>query len=599
MDSKAIDQLEEIEKTNKKTGYDSDKNGTLYRLKGVDKIKLANFNARITEEITEDDGVNIKHSYAIQGETCGDTLPIVEIPASKFASLNWLHEWGNRAIIEPGQTNKDYVRHSIQVRSNGITSKTFFTHTGWRKVNNQGWVYLTANGAIGGNNVSVRFPRELQRYNLPVQPEHEVKAIKASLSFLDIGKREITLPLWSYIWLAPLTSLLDPMPNFSAYIQGETGLWKTTLALVLLAHFGLFSSVNNLSNFDDTVNALEKRAFTLKDSLLVIDDYHPAHRRADAQHKEALAQRIIRAYSNRTGRGRLASDTSDKGRYEPRGMLLITGEEIVSLQSTLARIMPIEISQGDISREKLSEIQRSLNLLRSAMCSYITWIRNHIQPIKENFPGRFIQLRDKAFEKDTHKKLPEQIAFLQFALDTALSWISDLGVLSEPKIFSLANEGWDIFTNLAVKQKQRIEREDPVGLFESILQTLVTQGKVRIEDKDDPGHERVIGGLQGDLIGYYDDCCLYLLPPALWQTLQRFCLAEGSHFPFSKNTFYRILAKRNRIKVKDDRNVIPEWIRGKTQRVLKFTGQIKAHEHGTFMDICGIEVRKVSDDSEA
>lgn len=73
----------------------------------------------------------------------------------------------------------------------------------------------------------------------------------------------------------------------------------------------------------------------------------------------------------------------------------------------------------------------------------------------------------------------------------------------------------------------------------------------------------------GDLIGYYDDFYLYMLPPALWHSLQHFCIAEGSLFPFCKNTLYRMLANRKLIEVKGDRHVIPGWIKGKTQRVLK------------------------------
>jgi hypothetical protein len=306
-------------------------------------------------------------------------------------------------------------------------------------------------------------------------------------------------------------------------------------------------------------------------------------------YKESLAQRIIRAYSNRTARGRLNPDTSEKGRYEPRGMLLMTGEEIVSLQSTIARLMVIEISEGDINRTKLTELQGKASLLPHAMSSYIYWLRGHIEEIKDNFPKQFIKLRDKAFKENTHKKLPEQIAFLQFALDTVISWIVDKDVLSENEAFALSKEGWDIFTELSNKQVERLENEDPIKRFIEILQTLITQGKVRIEDKDLPDPDRFMGSPQGELIGYYDDLYLYLLPPALWHSLQRYCIAEGSYFPLSKNTFYRILKNRKLIETRGDQNTIDVRLRGEIKRVLKVIGR----------GICGIGVTKVTEAANA
>jgi hypothetical protein len=553
--------------------YFVDEQGYLCRYKqtkdGKVPSRLANFEAKITQEIVEDNGVDIKHFFVIEGKTSkGLILDPIEVPLNQFSSLNWIYQWGNKAIIEPGQTGRDYLRHSIQTGSNGIQHKTFYAHTGWRQINNE-WAYLSADGAIGQDDVSIKLPRELQRYRIPTTIESEIEAIRASLSFLDIGERSITLPLWCFIYLSPLTTLLNPMPNFSGYIQGETGCFKTTLAVIALSHFGYFGA-NNLNNFDDTANALEKRSFILKDSLMVLDDYHPSTKKSDAQYKESLAQRIIRSYSNRTGRGRLAPDTSDKGKYEPRGMLLITGEEFVALQSTIARIMPIEISEGNIIREKLSEIQKSLFLLPYAMSSYLFWVRDHIQKIIESFNKQFIELREKAFKNNAHMKLPEQLAFLQFSLDTVISWINDKGIISDNEAFALSGEGWKIFTEMAGNQRERLTQEDSVELFKDILQTLIAQGRVRIEDKNDPPTIPIIGGISGDFIGYYDESYMYLLPPALWQCIQRFCLSEGSHFPFSKNTFYRLLANRNLIVTKGNRNVINLWSRGKNHRVLQF-----------------------------
>jgi hypothetical protein len=78
--------------------------------------------------------------------------------------------------------------------------------------------YLSQNGGIGGERFKVKLAEELQRYALPLKPQDEKDAIKTSLSFLELAKKEITLPLYAILYLSPLTTILDPMPNFSGYL---------------------------------------------------------------------------------------------------------------------------------------------------------------------------------------------------------------------------------------------------------------------------------------------------------------------------------------------------------------------------------------------
>lgn len=568
--------------------YFCDPDGNLFKQKneGEYPLKFCNFDARITEEITEDNGIEIMHSYSVSGRSSGYTLPKIDIPAKDFTSLNWLHKWGSSVIIEPGQTNKDVTRHAIQVRSKDVIKTTCYIHTGWREINGK-WCYLTAGGAIGAEDVKVKPGKELERYSLPTIPLNEEGAIKTSLSFLDIGNRGVTIPLWSFLYLSVLTSLLEPQPNFSGYISGDTGTFKTTLAVSLLSHFGNFDATH-LSNLSDTANALEKRAFTLKDALMAIDDYHPATSKKDGQQMETTIQKIIRSASNRTGRHRLNSDSTEKGAYSPRGGILFTGEENPQLQSTLARLMSMEIKKGDIDRSKLTTLQAQAHLLPHAMSSYILWLKENINEIIETFPKRFIQFRDKAFREDSHRKLPDQVAFLQFSLEMILSWMTIKKVVSEVEASTLSKEGWDIFIKLADKQSKRIEGEDPINRFKEILRVLIAQSRVRIEEKDDSLIGKVIGHKDGELIGYYDELFVYLIPPALWHEIQTYSIAEGTCFPFSKNTFFRMLATRGLIVTASDQNTFPEWIRGKTLRVLKFAG------HG----ILGTEISKGSKENE-
>jgi len=535
-------------------------------------VRLANFDARIVRELIEDNGVDVTRLYTIEVVIRGMEPVRLDVPATSFPSMNWLHQLGYSAIIEPGFTIKDHVRHAIQTHSRDVEMTTCYTHTGWRKIKSR-WAYLMTGGALGAEDVSVKMSRELQKYKLPLNPENKSEAMKISLSFLKIGEEDVTFPLFCLPYLSVLTTIINPQPNFSIFLYGETGLFKSTMAVILLSHFGTFDSISNLSNFEDTPNSVEKRAFTLKDTLMVLDDYCPSANRGESERKESMAQRIIRSYSNRTGRGRLNADTSDKGRYEPRGMLLITGEEIVSLMSTLARIFLVEIAKDDIDTEKLTEIQRKAHLLPHAMSFFILWVKDHLNNIKKTFNEEFPEKRRQASKGNMHGKLAEQIAYLHFTFDLVLQWMVKEGIMNNTKKTVLSSRSWEIFMKLAEKHNERLKSEDPVRRFVEILQTLIMQGKVNLlirDSKGKAGYESDnLGGYNAEQIGWFDDEYLYLVPAATWNVIQKYCRAEGSHFPFKKNTLYKMLRSRGIIEASGQKNTVPVRINEKVIKVLK------------------------------
>lgn len=568
------------EKKKSEPAYFLDADGFLCRTKqtrdGKITIPLCNFQAEISEENIIDDGREITHLYMLEGKLRGKLpLPKLEVPASNFAGMGWVHKWGTRAILEPGATIRDFVRHAIQSDSRNVKTLKHFGHMGWREINGE-HVYLHADGAIGADGgISVRLSRELQRYRFPsppLIPDNAEPSLRASLELLDIGDRTVTLPLWCGVYLAPLTSLTSPKPNFSLYAYGNSGTYKTSVAILYLSHFGEFNGIECLSNLDDTIGTLEKRSFILKDTLHVVDDFHPNHRKNDALGAEHIVQRLIRGYSNRTARGRLNPDMSERGRYEPRGMLLLTAEELPTLESTLARVAVIEFGERSIDKERLTDMQGKAPLLSQAMALYIGWVKENMATIVSAFPERFQALRTRAASEGTHRKLPEQAAFLGFALETAVNFFTEKKILTDSEAKALVDEGWTIFGSLAAKQQQRIKDDDPIQLFTDVISTLLIQHNARIDcvSAADGG---AIGA--GDRIGWYDSSCLYLVPTAAWHALQRFCVQEAEHFPFSRNTFFSMLKNRRILApAADGSSTVTMRIGGKVVRVLKIIDRV-------------------------
>jgi hypothetical protein len=94
--------------------------------------------------------------------------------------------------------------------------------------------------------------------------------------------------------------------------------------------------------------------FLLKDVPFVVDDYVPSP--SDAREMEAKLRRLVRAQGNRSGRGRLRSDFTEAPTHPPRGLIIVTGEQLPSGQSTLARTLIQRFEPGDVNLARLSEL---------------------------------------------------------------------------------------------------------------------------------------------------------------------------------------------------------------------------------------------------
>ena len=117
------------------------------------------------------------------------------------------------------------------------------------------------------------------------------------------------------------------------------------------------------------------------------------------------------------------------------------------------------------------------------------------------------------------------------------------------------------------KAEERLKKEDPVEKFKDILSTLILQGKVGLEGKNNSLD--ILGNKEGEFVGYHDENFLYLVPSAIWRSLQMYSRDSNSTFPVSKNTLYQMLRNKGWIEVQGTENVVNIWIRTKTKRVLK------------------------------
>lgn len=508
--------------------------------------RIANFVARPTKEIIRDDGVSQDRTFRIEGLLAGGKqLSPVDVAAVEFKRLNWVAEaWGIGPSIKPGFGNQDICRDAIQNMTNEVDKHYIYTHMGWRKLNDGKWCFLHAGGAIGADNITVELEPSLEKYRLNTAAENLKKATQSSLKLLILAPLEVTIPLLSLVYLCALCEALRQAgiePTFVLWLFGGTGTRKTSLGMLFLSHFGNFGVKSPPASFKDTANALERKAFATKDSLLLIDDFHPEASNYESQKMAQTAQRVLRMFGDRIGRGRLNANIQFQKEFPPRGIALVTGEDMPSGESSVARFLGVELLQGAVDLKKLTEAQKESQILAEAMRGYIEWLLPQMNELPDKLHTEFLDLRAKFQEKAEHGRSGEAAAWLYISFDMMLKYMQYADACNNEFAEGLLADAEKVFAHLIGDQNALVAQERPAEIFIEVLQELFATDKVRVD--------KLSRGIEGDIcctpygecIGWYDAQFLYLLPEATYNAVNRFLAGRNQRISVSSRALWKQL----------------------------------------------------------
>ena len=556
---------------------------------GITEMPMANFVAKIVEDIVTDDGQTTERRYRVSGMLTkdGSRLPIVEVPADSFKSLSWIDKlWGHDAFIYNGigRGVEDQFITSMRRESTNALRKVVYTHAGWREINGK-MEFLTSAGALGNPDILVELDDSLKLYSIPAPvPGVDVKeAVKLSLDFMNIGTtkdaQKFLIPLWADMHLAPLCHVLNP--NFTLWFYGESGSFKSTTAALALCHFGVFDDTSLPSNFHDTENSIEQLLYWAKDLPVVVDDWAPGQNVADAQNLEKKAERINRAQGNRQGRRRMRYNNAIQPVYVPRGLMIVTAEQLPRGHSNTARILSMKIKKGDLDIEKLTAAQKSREAYRLEMAAYLAWLREQWakegwsqlnNPLKERINGYRNLAYQSLIEDNQHPRIPQMVAFLYGGLEMGMNFAVETGAISPALSKITLDDGWDFMITLAHDQNQRIQKESACKRFLEALGSLINSGQARMAGKTDPNEPPVIPGTR--FIGWVDDEYYYLIPSTVYAMVCELCQRTGEIFTVKDDAVWDELKEQGYTVTKESdkgRSTTPEYITCKctSLRVLK------------------------------
>jgi len=521
-------------------------------------VPLTNFGAKIVADIVHDDGLEASlaggsHRFAV--------------PAAQFPGLGWVAEHlGAQAMVYPGQLLKDHTRTAIQCVSDLIVERRVFAYTGWRKNRDGAWYFFHGGGVLGVYgplpNMEVSLPPSLEPMKLPEPPSGPplIAAIRASLRLLDAAPDTSTVPVWLAIWRAVVGQT-----DFVVHLTGGTGAGKTELGTLAQQHVGASFHPRNLpGSWMSTGNSLEDLAFVAKDVILVVDDFAPTGSVADIARIHREADRVLRAQGNRSGRGRLRADGSQRPIRPPRELILSTGEEIPKGQSLRARLVTIEMSKDTTQWTQLAICRRDAmaGLYAEALAGYIRWLALQYEQVREALQHDTEILRDEAYQEDQHRRTVSNIASLAAGLRPWIRFAHTAGALADDESDALWQRCWITLMHLSDHQQRYQNTSEPSQHFLRLLSAAIASGRAHLASSagDEPqtpqayGWRQVILGTgpyvntawqpQGRCIGWLDGKDVYLDPEASYAEAQALAKVQGDALSVSPQTLRKRLHER-------------------------------------------------------
>ena len=541
---------------------------------GIVKRKLCNLAPEIVCEVTLDDGAVTTTYVRLRGvHESGRALSEIEILAADLASFNWMAErWGMDCILEVGKTVKDCVRHAIQTTAAHAEKKTVYAVTGWKKIGEE-WYYLMP----GDDNYTVDLYGKLQGYGLERKNDLlDIQTAACLLRMMPVPE-EIMYPLLAFTFLSPLNHFLKEAgcePKFVLLLSGKTGSRKSTLAALMLSFFGKFTASELPLSFRDTANSILHNAFALKDVLTCIDDLHPSSR-MEEQKMNGTAQAIMRAYGDRTGKGRLRSDSTLMESRPPQGNAIITAEFAPDIgESGTARYFALELKESDVDLQNLTAYQKEAarGTLQRCMYAYTQWIREtflYSDEAKQEWVrflnSYFLSCREE-FRKSgirCHGRVPEAVAHLQIGMDFFLLFLKEKEVMDEESNTEIQQRFKEILYRLAGRQAESIDQDKPTHKFIRKIYALLEGNLAHLQDRN------AVNELGfGACIGYQDAEFLYLQSEQAYRLVRKFCEDQGENFSCSHKSLLKALAEEGLIQPGAKQNTRPLRVGNSQKRVI-------------------------------
>ncbi|WP_344030638.1 hypothetical protein [Pseudonocardia kongjuensis] len=283
----------------------------------------------------------------------GETVDLPAIAEEDWQKLTWVADLPWPCPIDDTQSGRSKVRAGIVAVSGPTPVETLYGTFGWREIGGR-WVYLHAGGAIdaGGARPDIRIEAsaKYRDFALPTPlPAGDTgalsEALTASFALMEAIPDRLAVPMLGAAYRACLGySRVTILP------VGGPSSGKTALAAVGQQHYCPDARYDHLpfgaGEDAATLTSLEEHRFTVGDMLTIVDDGAPD------RGTEALGRRLnvlARSQAEQRGKDRGARTGGIRPEHKPRGLLGVTAEQWVGIESAETRVVALDMRRGELN----------------------------------------------------------------------------------------------------------------------------------------------------------------------------------------------------------------------------------------------------------
>jgi len=247
----------------------------------------------------------------------------------------------------------------------------------------------------------------------------------------------------------------------------------------------------------------------------------------------------------------------------PRGLIVATGEDRPRGQSLYARMLVIEIRQGDIVGQRLTACQAdaAAGLYAEATSAFIAWLAPRLDEAQQEFHDLVADLRRRL--RHAHPRTVDIHAQLIAAYSIFIRFLLDMQVIDDAAQLELQERIGAALQEVAEGQTQFSNSTDPCLRFAELLGSAIAAGEAHLASlegtppiEEGPNscgwRERTIGAgdnqrdewvPQGLRVGWIEAAEIYLDLAASYRAAQHMA-ADGNGIEVSAPTLARRLRDR-------------------------------------------------------
>lgn len=483
---------------------------------------------------------------------------VIRIEAKTLRSSGWIDDLGPMYFCEPRETKN--LKRLIQAMAQYAPVSDEYMYSGWDTEG--GNTYIMGGQPLCGDDWSTVEAKDTCLH---------------ALKMLNVAPHSLTIPLLAVALLSLVHSrMVDGGTFFKGVccIVAPTQSFKTTLASLF---FDFANGREADVNFEATMAAIVRTIGNSRDSTVIVDDLKPGATKMENNELVRKLSTIIRMCSDDSGGIQRAGMKNATISNVAHSMVVVTAEQIqLQVQSTLARLLILEMNRKDVDIGKLTELQEQHQLYRNFVQDFVRYIaKQGVNQFCELLAQRFLQERN-ALRRELAEDVPVDnrtsdmctwlwVAFLEF-----LNYAQYVGSITPEQLEVYEKESRIVFLSIIELQAERVADLAPIKQFFRGLQLLLDTKECKLGQLQPRNNGYMVDDSK-DTVGFAKKGCVYLKNGVALQAVVSYYHRFGREFMANESVLRKALADSGCIIPQNQRSYIHRLsVNRKSYQCIKF-----------------------------